>query len=1231
MTGNGLGTVPPLRKLLLVVLIGLAFLSVGFYVLASKLLLTHGLVGVYYPNPQWKGTPQFTQIDPEISDEILRKHRPAFSSNRFSVEWRGFIALSHSGLYTFATRSDDGSWLYIDDQLVVDNGGTHGLEEVRGQIQLERGIHEIRVRYFQAGGYYRMEMAWIQPSGTNFKVAPALQKIPSHVLFPSPLSFRRYQVQRVLEITLFSLPMVWGLLGLFFVIRWILSLVQRSVLIIREIYKPGRSSSNLLLPGSGYQARSWMAIIVLFLVVCVFFYDMIFMRRTLLTTNLVPSTTPSGAYGYSGRRITTSPVMDPFASAWIHEPATHLTSLLYHRGILPLWDPHTGLGTPLNADMISTVFFPLSFLLYLTPHPAMWDFYLVLRIFLAGVLMYLFLRKVSQLDPLSALVGGMAYMFCGHMILHINIVFIHAAMLLPGLMYTTEKLYQEPGIKWAVLHGGMVGLVILGGHPEPSFFAMFFATGYFLMRCLFAEEGKHGRPFTSRSSDSSTLVLLFLRRLFCLAGSYGIGLLLCAIMVLPFLEFVQLSYLGRHDPNLLVGLWSLPPRDLILLVLPYFFGPLHQSWDGVVWDFQPGYLGFGVALLVILATLEGISFRKSHLFFTLMITFFLIQGYNLIQSFHDFVGHLPFFKVSHFTRYFPPELTFSAVVLMSTQLNRIRQGQYRGWLLGGLVLLSWFLIGLLWRVTYPRMVEKPNGTTILTDALWQTLPALVLGGLILLGLWLKSLKILAHTGFATLIGLGVIGELFILMPHDHMDRYPPFVEPPFVKFLKSDPETFRVYALDGYLYPNIPSAYELNGIGFVNGLINRRFWMFAANLIDKELYTNWFFTGGLPVGEIRNVDNRFFNLLNLKYVVTDKQGAPPYFHLESSVYPMGGGAVPADSLVPGVSIGQTFISHGDLCAIGLFFGTYQRFNTGRVLFKLKESPTSETSLYTTWIPMTDIQDNTYYTVSFPPILGSKGKTFYFELTAPEATVSNTVTLWTNQLDLYPEGQLYLNGRPVPGDAGFKVYSFASQASFEEVYDGEVKVYRNHRALPRAFIVHQAEVIWDPEPSIREAKVLERLKDDQFDLGRRIIVEKEPEEGRDGLIRLEDYNPTSTLPDPATLEDSSQARIVRYEPTRISIKTKAERPGFLVLSDPFYPGWRAYIDGKESEILLTDYFIRSVFLPSGEHDVLFKYEPTSYKVGAWLTLIGLSTFIATLSGTWILKVRNPNGCKEEDEG
>ena len=55
-------------------------------------------------------------------------------------------------LLRFATKSDDGSWLWIDDRLVIDNGGVHGPQNVDAEVFLERGVHAFRVRYLEAGG-----------------------------------------------------------------------------------------------------------------------------------------------------------------------------------------------------------------------------------------------------------------------------------------------------------------------------------------------------------------------------------------------------------------------------------------------------------------------------------------------------------------------------------------------------------------------------------------------------------------------------------------------------------------------------------------------------------------------------------------------------------------------------------------------------------------------------------------------------------------------------------------------------------------------------------------------------------------------------------------------------------------------------------------------------------------------------------------------------------------------
>ncbi len=70
----------------------------------------------------------------------------------FGMQFQGMIQVPTDGIYTFYTRSDDGSALWIHNQMVVDNDGLHGPQEVQGQIALKAGFHPFEVRYFEAGG-----------------------------------------------------------------------------------------------------------------------------------------------------------------------------------------------------------------------------------------------------------------------------------------------------------------------------------------------------------------------------------------------------------------------------------------------------------------------------------------------------------------------------------------------------------------------------------------------------------------------------------------------------------------------------------------------------------------------------------------------------------------------------------------------------------------------------------------------------------------------------------------------------------------------------------------------------------------------------------------------------------------------------------------------------------------------------------------------------------------------
>ena len=86
--------------------------------------------------------------------------------------------------------------------------------------------------------------------------------------------------------------------------------------------------------------------------------------------------------------------------------------------------------------------------------------------------------------------------------------------------------------------------------------------------------------------------------------------------------------------------------------------------------------------------------------------------------------------------------------------------------------------------------------------------------------------------------------------------------------------------------------------------------------------------------------------------------------------------------------------------------------------------------------------------------------------------------------------------------------------------------------------------------------------------------------------------------------------------RLHLAVNAEEDGLLVVNDTYFPGWKAYVDGHEERIYRADYAFRAVPIRSGNHDVLFVYDPLSFKLGAAMTFLGMMACI------WILKKRIP---------
>ena len=143
---------------------------------------------------------------------------------------------------------------------------------------------------------------------------------------------------------------------------------------------------------------------------------------------------------------------------------------------------------------------------------------------------------------------------------------------------------------------------------------------------------------------------------------------------------------------------------------------------------------------------------------------------------------------------------------------------------------------------------------------------------------------------------------------------------------------------------------------------------------------------------------------------------------------------------------------------------------------------------------------------------------------------------------------------------------------------ELDVYLNTAALPRALLVYRSQVAAD------HAAAWQAIHAPGFD----------PTE----TVALEQGEPL--IADPA--DGERHISFVRYELNEVELAVRTPVSGYLVLSDAYYPGWRATVDGAPAEVLRADYTFRAVLLPPGEHTVQMAFVPWTWRVGLAVSLV-----------------------------
>src|SRR3989339_948923 len=156
------------------------------------------------------------------------------------------------------------------------------------------------------------------------------------------------------------------------------------------------------------------------------------------------------------------------------------------------------------------------------------------------------------------------------------------------------------------------------------------------------------------------------------------------------------------------------------------------------------------------------------------------------------------------------------------------------------------------------------------------------------------------------------------------------------------------------------------------------------------------------------------------------------------------------------------------------------------------------------------------------------------------------------------------------------------------HNSKYTLFDNTQAIPRTFIVHEAKTLQGRDAIFKE------LASSEFNPLKYVILEEPPSLTRNINSEIYQQEPNPT--------------IVEYSPNRVTIKATLLEDGYIVLCDTFYPGWNAYVDGKKSRVLKTDYILRSVFLEKGVHIVKFVYEPKSFTIGMVITLTSIVLLI-----------------------
>ena len=582
-------------------------------------------------------------------------------------------------------------------------------------------------------------------------------------------------------------------------------------------------------------------------------------------------------------------------------------------GRFPLWNPIILGGTPFVESLAGgdSLYPPSALLLFLLdPYRALgWK--LVLHVFLAGIFMYGWIRRLGLSKP-SALLAGLAYGLAPFMVTLVlggqdGKIFVVA--LTPLLFWVTESFLVRGGMRSIALVSLVIGAVMLTTHFQMAYFLFGGVGAYVLFRTVLiwrAEDVGPSREIGPAGGPDGSLRgrRVAVTRFLVFVAAAGLGAGVAAVQFLPAASYVvdhsrrtaTTTDASAEESRAYASSWSLHPEEVVALAVPEFVGVSSANADwarGTYWG-RNGFKGNHEYVGLVVLLLAGISFfggarRSLRLFLVglggMALLFGLGSHTPVWRLFYEVVPGIGLFRAPSLAIFL---FGFSVVTLMAFGVERLLDLEERGseadwtrpgrflWGASGVVLLGFVLVvsgalNAVWSLAVYRDMPAEAAQTLASAE-----PFIVRGFMIAVILSAATAGVAWGLRTARLAPLGALVALGVLVSLDLIRVDVPFIQTQdFAAFRASDPnidfllerqreeDPFRVFSLRGLNGQDVrPGMFglELAGGHHPNDLARYRELIGMAG-------------SGLPANLLASAN--VLRILNVRYILwPDQLGAP---------------------------------------------------------------------------------------------------------------------------------------------------------------------------------------------------------------------------------------------------------------------------------------------------------------------------------------------------------------------